>query len=62
MKVWKINNGQGERILESLSLMAVMKCEVVLFWLSMQCQDAMPTYSQTSETFIYLSTGFITNQ
>ena len=29
--------------------MAVMKCDVVLFWLSMQCQNAMITYSQTSE-------------
>ena len=40
-EICKINNGQGERILESLSQRAVMKCEHVLFWLScsvrMQC-------------------------
>ena len=30
MQIWKTRNGQGERILESVSLMAVMKCKVVL--------------------------------
>ena len=42
--------------------MEVMKCDVVLLWLSVECQNAMLTYSQTSETFIYLSVGVIADQ
>ena len=42
--------------------MKVMKCEVVLLWLSVECQNAMLTCSHTSETFIYLSIEVIADQ
>ena len=62
MQIWKTSNGQRERILESVSLMVVMKCKVVLCcvgsqWsIRMQCL-LIPRLQKRKQKMCYFTAG-----